>query len=70
MSRHNLRAVDMLRRSLCNKPDIPFGGKIFIISGDFRQIGPVVPRGSHADVVASSIKTSPAFATFQRRALT
>ena len=70
MSRHNLRAFDMLRRSLCNKPDIPFGGKIFIISGDFRQIGLVVPRGSHADVVASSIKTSPAFAMFQRRALT
>ena len=70
MSRHNLRAVDMLLRSLCNTPDTPFGGNIFIITGDFRQTGPVVPHGSHADVVASSIKSSPAFATFQHRALT
>ena len=70
MSRHNLRAVDMLLRSLCNTPDTPFGGKIFIIAGDFHQIGPVVLRRSHADAIACSIKTCPTFAMFQHRALT
>ena len=36
MSRHNPLAVDRLLRDLCDTPDVPFGGKIFIIAGDFR----------------------------------
>jgi hypothetical protein len=28
------------------------------MSGDFRQVLPIIPRGSHADIVSASIKNS------------
>ncbi len=28
------------------------------MSGDFRQVLPVIPRGSHADIISASIKNS------------
>jgi hypothetical protein len=28
------------------------------MSGDFRQVLPVIPRGSHVDIVSTSIKNS------------
>jgi len=34
-------AVDKLFRKLCNKPDVPFGGKFFVITGDWKQLPPV-----------------------------
>jgi hypothetical protein len=36
----------------------PFGGIVFVMSGDFRQVLPIIPRGSHADIVSASIKNS------------
>ena len=35
------RAVDSLFRRLCNKPSIPFGGKFFVFTGDWKQLPPV-----------------------------
>jgi ATP-dependent DNA helicase PIF1 len=35
-----------------------FGGKVIIFGGDFRQILPVVPRGSRSDIVHASINAS------------
>ena len=42
--RFAFEAVDRTFRDLTNV-DEPFGGKIFILGGDFRQILPVVIRG-------------------------
>jgi ATP-dependent DNA helicase PIF1 len=39
-------------------PDIPFGGNTIVFGGDFRQILPVVHRGSRADIVNASINSS------------
>jgi hypothetical protein len=50
-------AVDRTLRDLIDKNE-PFGGIIFVMSGDFRQVFPVIPRGSHADIVSTSIKNS------------
>jgi hypothetical protein len=36
----------------------PFGGKIMIVAGDFRQNLPVVPGGSRSDVVSACMKSS------------
>ena len=36
----------------------PFGGKVVVLGGDFRQILPVVPRGGREDIVFSSINAS------------
>ena len=44
---------------------LPFGGKIVILLGDFRQTCPVVHGGSQADVIDASIKSSPLWHLFQ-----
>jgi hypothetical protein len=49
-------AVDRTLRDLIDR-NKPFGGIVFVMSGDFRQVLPVIPRGSHADIVSTSIKT-------------
>lgn len=38
--------------------DKPFGGKVIVFGGDFRQILPVVRHGNRVDVVNASIKQS------------
>jgi ATP-dependent DNA helicase PIF1 len=38
--------------------DKPFGGKVFVFGGDFRQVLPVIPRSLRADVVSSSLTRS------------
>ncbi len=50
-------AVDQTLRDLTDRNE-PFGGIVFVMSGDFRQVLPVIPRGSHADIVSASIKNS------------
>ncbi len=35
-----------------------FGGIVFVMSRDFRQVLLVIPRGSHVNVVSASIKNS------------
>ncbi|KAK9070526.1 hypothetical protein SSX86_010928 [Deinandra increscens subsp. villosa] len=38
---------------------LPFGGKIMVIGGDFRQVLPVVKRGTRAQIVDASLRMSP-----------
>jgi ATP-dependent DNA helicase PIF1 len=38
--------------------DTIFGGKVIVFGGDFRQILPVVPRGSRSDIVHATINAS------------
>lgn len=49
-----------LRDILSNQPksDNIFGGKFIVFGGDFRQILPVVPRGTHSNIVHSSLNAS------------
>jgi ATP-dependent DNA helicase PIF1 len=37
---------------------LPFGGKTVVFGGDFRQILPVIPKGSRADIVHATINSS------------
>jgi hypothetical protein len=46
------------------KNDSPFGGKIMILLGDFRQTCPVIRGGSRAQIVDASIKSSPLWSSF------
>lgn len=52
-----LETVDRFLRDLM-KSNRPFGGKKFLIGGDFRQTLPVVLRGLRADIINASIKSS------------
>ncbi|XP_019184265.1 PREDICTED: ATP-dependent DNA helicase PIF1-like [Ipomoea nil] len=38
--------------------NFPFGGKTVVLGGDFRQILPVIPKGTMQDIVGSSINSS------------
>ncbi|KAF7813324.1 uncharacterized protein G2W53_034300 [Senna tora] len=56
-------ALDKSLKDICGKdnPECykkPFGGKVVVFGGDFRQILPVVPRGSRQDIVLSSLNSS------------
>jgi hypothetical protein len=54
----NKLAFEAVDRTLCDltNRNEPFGDIIFVMSGDFRQVLPVIPRGSRADIVSASIK--------------
>ncbi|GBM33948.1 hypothetical protein AVEN_79840-1 [Araneus ventricosus] len=69
LTKDGLRCIDSLLRDLMNN-DKPFGGKVIIIGGDFRQTLLVVPRGTRADVIESCIKSSPLWSKFTHLSLT
>ncbi|CAF3164495.1 unnamed protein product [Rotaria sp. Silwood2] len=52
-----LNAVDILLRDIMNI-NAPFGGKIMILGGDFRQVLPVIRFASRSELVAVSLKSS------------
>ncbi len=49
--------------------DLPWGGKVVVLLGDFRQTCPVVRNGSRSDIVNSSIIASPLWDQFNVRRL-
>ncbi|CAH9125196.1 unnamed protein product, partial [Cuscuta epithymum] len=49
---------DILRFSNPNSQQMPFGGKTIVFGGDFRQILPVIPKGTRQDIVNASINSS------------
>lgn len=49
--------LDALLRDIM-KSDVPFGGKVVIFGGDFRQVLPVVPRGTKEKILAATIHNS------------
>ena len=49
---------DLLRFSNPLSNDLPFGGKVVVFGGDFRQILPVIPKGSRQDIVNASLNSS------------
>ena len=55
--RHAAECIDRTLRYLCSC-DIPFGGKVIVFGGDFRQILPVIRHGTEADVVCVSNRLS------------
>jgi ATP-dependent DNA helicase PIF1 len=65
-----LEGLDRMLRALMGLPDVPFGGKVVLLSGDFRQILPVVKRGSRAQIVGSCIKKSYLWKYFKSMRLT
>jgi hypothetical protein len=64
--RYAYEGVNRLLQSLTNNSS-PFGGKMFVLAGDFRQNLPVIRRANRAQLVQRIIKSSvlwaPAFTT-------
>ena len=49
---------DILRRNRYDPCDHPFGKMTMVFGGDFRQVLPVIPKGSRQDIVGASLKQS------------
>ena len=56
--RHCFEAFDRTLKDVTDCDDKPFGGKVVVFGGDFRQILPVIPCGSRQDVVHASLNKS------------
>ena len=68
-NKDNFRVVDLLLQDIMKREDprlehVPFGGKVFICSGDWRQILPVVPRGNRGSIIDACLKSSPLWRHF------
>uniref|UniRef100_UPI00358E575D uncharacterized protein n=1 Tax=Myxine glutinosa TaxID=7769 RepID=UPI00358E575D len=59
-----LAAVDRCLRDVTSN-NIPFGGKVLLLGGDFRQVLPVVPRAAPAAIIATCIKRSKLWPKFK-----
>ena len=63
LDKHVYETVDRTFRDIMKQVDtalenLPFGGKVFVFGGDFRQILPVIKRGNRESIVSSCLKRS------------
>ncbi|KAG3007533.1 hypothetical protein PC120_g16773 [Phytophthora cactorum] len=68
--RHAFEAVDRTLRDILENETAPFGGKVFVFSGDVRQILPVVKNGSPVETIDAYLKTSTLWSPFRALRLT
>lgn len=64
-----LEALDRTMRDLRNSQRI-FGGALILLSGDFRQTLPIIPRSTVADVLNACLKYSYLWRNFKKLKLT
>ena len=65
MHRYIMEALDRALRDLMRNSE-PFGGKILLLGGDFRQILPVIKHASRVQIVESSLKKSALWKKFKQ----
>jgi len=53
--RQNVEALDNSLWGIMGQSNLPFGGKTVVLGGDFRQVLPVVRKGSRAQIVGASL---------------
>ncbi|KAL6516143.1 hypothetical protein OROGR_019448 [Orobanche gracilis] len=49
---------DIMKTKAIYGHDIPFGGKVVVLGGDFRQVLPVILKGSRSEIVGSTLNSS------------
>ena len=50
LSSNALHMIDQLLKEIMQNSH-PFGGKVLLLGGDFRQTANVIPRGTNADII-------------------
>ncbi|XP_057305457.1 uncharacterized protein LOC130642388 [Hydractinia symbiolongicarpus] len=56
--KHAFHAIDRLLQDICNN-ELPFGGKVVLLGGNFSQLLPVVRKGKPTEIVDMCLKSSP-----------
>ena len=56
--RQAVEALDNSMRDIMGRRDKPFGGKTIVFGGDFRQVLPVVRKGSRGQIIDASLRSS------------
>ena len=46
-------------------PGVPFGGKVVVMAGDWRQVLPVVWHGTHSQIVRATLKSANLWVSFK-----
>jgi PIF1-like helicase len=67
--RYCMEAVDATCRDI-RESEEPFGGLTVVFGGDFRQILPVIPKGSRQEIIAASLSRSTLWQRIQILPLT
>ncbi|XP_057444098.1 ATP-dependent DNA helicase RRM3-like [Lotus japonicus] len=49
---------DIMRQEDESNMKKPFGGKVVVLGGDFRQTLPVIPKGGRQDIVSATVNSS------------
>jgi ATP-dependent exoDNAse (exonuclease V) alpha subunit len=67
ISRDQIGTVDRTLRDIMKVQNpilerVPLGGKLFVFGGDFRQVLPVIPGASRAEIVSHWLNNSPIWA--------
>ena len=55
---HALHAIDRVLQDITGVI-VPFGGKVFLLGGDFRQVLPVIPKRPPTVIIENCLKRSP-----------
>jgi hypothetical protein len=69
VNKQALTAINILLRHLCN-PSLPFGGKVIVVGGDFRQLLPVVLHCTPEEQKLNSVVYNELWDEFQILRLT
>jgi ATP-dependent DNA helicase PIF1 len=69
LTKDGLRCIDMLLRDVMDVHNRLFGGKVIVLTGDFRQTLPVIPKGTKKDIIQASVKSSPLWRAFSHTSL-
>ncbi|KYN07868.1 ATP-dependent DNA helicase PIF1, partial [Cyphomyrmex costatus] len=67
--RYALEIVDRTLRDLTGK-NLPFGGKVIVLGGDFRQLLPIKAHSTRSEIVNLTIKFSSLWKYFKKFSLT
>nr|XP_042904249.1 ATP-dependent DNA helicase PIF1-like [Parasteatoda tepidariorum] len=67
--KHSLEALNRTLKDIKNNDKL-FGGTLLLLSGDFRQTLPVIPRSTYADEINACLKSSPLWYNVEKVQLT
>ncbi|KAG5556067.1 hypothetical protein RHGRI_006626 [Rhododendron griersonianum] len=67
--RESIEAVDRMLRDI-TEVDLLFGGKVVVLGGDFRQVLPVIPKGTRQDCIDASLVRSTIWPCLKKFKLT